>query len=63
MKIEKKFKKGDRVFHKRLMKVGVFEKYGILEEECFVTFFDEDGYADECLHVSTSQLIFEEQAE
>lgn len=63
MKTEKKFKKGDRVFHKRLMRVGIFERYAPLEEECFVQFFDEDGYFDECLHVSTSQLIFEEQAE
>lgn len=52
-----RFKKDDKVYHKRLKRFGVFIKYSKLsDDECFVTFTDEDGNEDtRC--VSVSQLL------
>lgn len=52
-----RFKKDDKVYHKRLKWFGVFIKYSKLsDDECFVIFTDEDGNEDtRC--VSVSQLL------
>lgn len=51
------FKKGDRVFHKKLRMKGTFVEYDWTgENEAWVDFDTEDGYGD-CRHISTDQLV------
>ena len=52
----KKFKKGDRVFHKNLKQYGIFVGYAWeSDEECDVEFIEDDGYVEQ-KHVSINQL-------
>ena len=52
----KKFKHGDRVFHKNLEQYGIFISYAWeSDEECDVEFIDDDGYVEQ-KHVSINQL-------
>lgn len=54
--MSKKFKAGDRVYHKHLKQFGTFVKYAwSADTECFVEFEEEDGYT-ECKHVTVYQL-------
>lgn len=59
--MNKKFKAGDRVYHKHLKQFGTFVQYNKLsDEECYVEFVDENGYT-ECKIVSVSQLLIESE--
>ena len=41
----KKFKSGDKVYHRHLKQFGTFIQYNTLsDEECYVDFIDEDGF-------------------
>lgn len=52
----KKFKHGDRVFHKNLEQYGIFISYAWeSDEECDVEFIDDDGNVEQ-KHVSINQL-------
>ena len=52
----KKFKPGDRVFHKNLQQYGVFIGYALVTaEECDVEFIDDEGNVEQ-KHVSINQL-------
>ena len=54
--MEKKFKQGDRVYHKKLKQYGTFLGYAWeSDEECDVDFEMEDGHI-EWKHVSVSWL-------
>ncbi len=54
--MDKKFKQGDRVYHKNLKQYGIFIGYTYLsEEECYVEFETEDGEIEQ-KHVCVSWL-------
>lgn len=54
--MEKKFKQGDSVYHKKLKQCGVFLGYACeSDEECDVDFDMEDGYKEQ-KHVSVRWL-------
>ena len=54
--MEKKFKSGDRVYHRNLKQYGKFIGYAWeSDEECDVEFIDDDGYVEQ-KHVSINQL-------
>lgn len=54
--MKKKFKHGDKVYHKKLNLYGKFIDYAWKsDEECDVEFEDEDGYMEQ-KHVSVSWL-------
>lgn len=55
--MSKKFKKGDRIYHKHLQQFGTFLEYAIIsDEECFVELVNNFGDLEyKC--VSVSQLI------
>ena len=57
----KKFKSGDKVYHRHLKQFGTFVQYNTLsDDECYVDFVNEDGYT-ECKIVSVSQLQIESE--
>ncbi len=54
--MDKKFKPGDRVYHRNLKQYGTFINYAWeSDEECDVEFEAEDGYIEQ-KHVSVSWL-------
>ena len=54
--MEKKFKPGDRVYHRNLKQYGKFISYAWeSDDECDVEFEEEDGYVEQ-KHVSVSWL-------
>ena len=57
--MEKKFKPGDRVYHRNLKQYGKFVGYAWeSDDECDVEFEEDDGYVEQ-KHVSVSWLDFE----
>ncbi len=61
--MEKKFKHGDRVYHKNLKQYGKFIDYAWeSDDECDVEFEAEDGYVDQ-KHVSVNWLELADEIE
>ncbi len=61
--MEKKFKPGDRVYHKNLKQYGKFIDYAWeSDDECDVEFEAEDGYVEQ-KHVSVNWLELADKIE
>ncbi len=55
------FEMGEKVFHKNLKKMGIFDGYDDLDKDtCYVRFEDEFGDYEDNRRVSINQLILEE---
>ena len=54
----KKFKFGDKVYHRHLKQFGTFVQYNTLsDDECYVDFVDEDGYTIPDTYVFDSSIL------
>ena len=59
--MSRKFKPGDRVYHKNLKLYGIFVDYAWnSDDECYVDFEMEDGEIEQ-IHVSVNWLIGENE--